>query len=227
MFPESCIENIMDETSDKPPALLVFLKLPVAGAVKTRLAKHVGDAKACAIYRTLVSRQLEQLPQGWPVRIYYTGQGGEAQVRAWIHQDDFHYVPQINGDLGARLHCAFEETFQAGYSSAIAIGGDCPYLTADTIRGAALRMQEADVIFGPALDGGYYLIGMKQLFCECFDAIPWGQDDVLNVSLGKLKDSGVSMKLLEKLEDVDDVASWERACKVLGIAGESDYSCGQ
>jgi len=191
------------------PRILIYLKAPRIGTVKTRLAREVGDEAALAIYRELVERQLRQLPAGWPVEIHHAPADAGDEMRAWLGPG-YDYHPQCDGDLGARLVHGFASNFARGARAVLAIGGDCPTLDASCLEQAARELLVQDVVLGPATDGGYYLIGLRQNTPELFTGIPWSTAEVLGATLRRAKAAGLSVHLLDEKEDIDDAAAWRR-----------------
>lgn len=197
----------------KLPAILVFLKAPVPGQVKTRLARDLGDEAACEIYRRMVERQLAALPSGWPVEIHFAPTAARTDFAAWLGPG-YVYFPQIEGDLGLRLRFATAAAFERGHPGAILIGGDCPALDASDLKRAAHCLASGtDVAIGPASDGGYYLLGLRAVAeaLLVFEDVPWSTERVAQVTIERVKALGLRLTQLEEKEDVDDLASYRRA----------------
>ena len=112
-----------------------------------------------------------------------------------------------------RLRAGFKQGFQAGFSKIAAIGTDCVELECSLIQKAWQKLSgDCDLVFGPARDGGYYLVAMNQVeSCVIFDEIPWSSASTLAVSLARAEKAGYRVSLLEKLSDVDTIADWQRA----------------
>lgn len=180
-------------------ALIIFIKNPVAGQVKTRLAAQVGPAKALEVYLKLL-----QHTRGTALQIacdrYLFSTGGNT-MSPWEH-----FIPaqQVEGDLGEKMFHAFTSLFNKKYDRVIIIGSDCPGLNPLHINKAFDQLNHADVVLGPATDGGYYLLGLKKMIPEIFNGISWSSDQVLNQTLATLKQLSYSYKLLEYLTDVDE-----------------------
>lgn len=196
--------------SEPPPLVLVFLKAPRPGFVKTRLARDLGPAQAARIYRRLAEAQLEKIPRDWLVEIRYAPRGARAEMRAWLGPR-WHLRVQRSGDLGVRLTAAFAQAFKNGAHRVFAVGADCPELDAARLQRAADALTLADVVLGPARDGGYYLIGLRRPAPALFKGIPWSTTAVLRETRRRARAAGWRVRLLDELEDVDDVASWRRA----------------
>ena len=186
---------------------MLFAKAPRAGLVKTRLAAELGDERAVDIYRAIVERQLREIPPAWQVEVHFTPVEAEEEMRAWLGPHR-HYRPQSDGDLGRRLRKAFGAAFSRGATTVMAIGGDCPELDRATFHEAATRLGRADLVLGPATDGGYYLLALRRAVPELFDNIPWSSDQVLATTLARAKLFGLSRELLTPKDDIDDAKTY-------------------
>lgn len=195
------------------PTIALFLKAPRLGAVKSRLAASLGEAAAAAIYRRLAERQLRALPAGWPVAVHFDPPEARPEMTAWLGaiQAGLRFAAQCPGDLGERLVAAFAAEFAGGVPAVIAIGGDCPGLDATVLTAARDALIEHDAVLGPAVDGGYYLIGLKACCPAVFASIAWGTASVLEQTRARLRESKLHWSELPVLEDVDDEAAWARA----------------
>ncbi|MGH8019087.1 MAG: TIGR04282 family arsenosugar biosynthesis glycosyltransferase [Opitutaceae bacterium] len=205
------------------PTVLAFLKAPKEGEVKTRLARAIGTREALEVYRTLAGQQLTRIPRLWPVRVLFTPDDAGDVMRAWLGNGRI-YEPQGSGDLGARLRRAFASAFAAGAPRVLAIGGDCPTLRAADLECARDGLETVNVVIGPARDGGYYLIGLDHPRPELFNGIRWSTPDVCAETLRRIHRSGLTCKLLDEKEDVDDLASWQRHRTGLGPADRESTS---
>src|SRR5436189_1293071 len=142
--------------------LIVFVKAPRPGAVKTRLAKAIGAPAAGAAYRRLVETLLHQLQGVGGVELCFSPDDASGEVQHWL-KEGWSSSPQGGGDLGQRLQSAFQRAFHAGAKRVAIIGSDCPAVSVGDIRKAWDGLQMHDVVLGPATDGGYWLIGLRQL----------------------------------------------------------------
>lgn len=203
------------------PTLVLMLKAPRAGRVKTRLAADLGDAEAVRIYRLLVERQLRAVPAGWSTEIHYDPPDAEAEMRAWIEPLSIGRAPvfnaQCDGNLGERLGHAMLNAFARRAETVIFAGGDCPGLDTTVLQEAGEALAAADVVIVPALDGGYVAIGVRSYRLGLFNGIAWSTADVLVQTLSRVKEAGLSCAVLGTLEDVDDTAAWERAKAEFGL----------
>jgi hypothetical protein len=183
----------------------LMLKAPREGFVKTRLAKDVGPARAVAVYRRLVEWQMRQIPAGWNIYVAFAPDDALDEMRAWLGTGP-ELFPQSAGDLGDRLASAMARL----PTPLIFLGGDCPSLTTERLNEAAGALGSSGVVIWPAVDGGYCLLGLSAVVPQIFEGIAWGTDSVFQQTLERLP-SGVELAICEPpLEDVDDVASWER-----------------
>ena len=197
----------MNGRTHPQPVVMLFAKAPRAGTVKTRLAADVGEERAVDLYRAMVERQLREVPAGWQVEIHFDPVDAEDDMRAWLGSAH-HYRPQADGDLGRRLKKAFGAAFSRGATTVIAIGGDCPELDQETFHEAVTRLARAELVLGPATDGGYYLLALRRPAPELFDNIPWSSNQVASMTLARAKILGLSRELLTPKDDIDDIASY-------------------
>jgi rSAM/selenodomain-associated transferase 1 len=189
----------------------LFLKAPRPGTVKTRLAASVGEAEAVRIYRGLAERQLNALERkpDRRIEIHYAPEGAESEMRAWLGED-LDCLPQCEGDLGDRLAYAVERAFQSGAKHVFCLGADCPALEESHIQQAGKALRDVDVVFGPATDGGYYLLALKACHPCLFRDIPWSTSNTLEVSRLRASAAGLSVALLKQESDVDTLEDWQR-----------------
>lgn len=178
--------------------LIVFVKNIILGKVKTRLAKTIGDEGAFQIYSELV-RITEEETQKVKARkhIYFSD---VIIASKWENDQKF---TQEGIDLGARMKNAVLHGFEQGYENVIVIGSDLPDISSDVIENAFQQLTSNDVVFGPADDGGYYLLGMSQMIPSIFENKPWSESNLLDVTLQEISEQGKSVAMLETLNDID------------------------
>jgi rSAM/selenodomain-associated transferase 2/rSAM/selenodomain-associated transferase 1 len=202
--------------SEERRRLILFARFPVPGKVKTRLIPALGAEGATTLHRRLVLRALRasyEASHAAPAELELHFDGGTEQAMSHWLGDNVRFFPQYAGNLGERMGAAFEESFRTGSTATIIIGSDCPGLSPDAITTAFARLGETPVVLGPALDGGYYLIGLTRPMPELFRGIPWGTDRVLADSLAVLKHRNCNASLLEPLADIDrpeDLCAWRQ-----------------
>lgn len=184
--------------------LVLFARYPTAGAAKTRLIPALGPEGAAGVHRQLTERTLGVLlGSELPVELHYTG-AADADFRAWLG-NGFALVEQAKGDLTGRLLAALYP------APVIFFGADTPDLSAHHVAQAVAALETHPVVLGPADDGGYYLIGMKQPMPELLDHMPWSTDQVMPETLRRLAEAGIPTALLDTLHDCDrpeDLARW-------------------
>lgn len=183
--------------------LAIFVKNLEPGKVKTRLAADTGPEKAMEVYKTLLQithKACLPLPcQKW---VHYSTFINRQDL--W-NQGGFEKRQQHGPTLGSRMASAFSDMFASGVSRAVLVGSDCPGLTTDLLTTALEALETHDVVLGPALDGGYYLIGMKKLWLEMFHDKPWSTDMVFAETMMDVKMLKLTDFQLPALRDVDTV----------------------
>ena len=201
-------------------AVVMFARVPQLGRVKTRLAVTVGDERALAIYRglghlVLARTRSDIRPAGRTIVAHTPDDGGDA-VREWLG-DDVQTEPQGDGDLGERMLRAMQRRMEEGSECVVAIGMDCPELSMDVLDAAFAALGEHEVVFGPAPDGGYYLVGVHRrvaasAMAALFRGVPWSSPDTLQASLDRAAREGLRTRLLEPRDDIDtldDYRAWQ------------------
>lgn len=200
------------------PTLLVCLKHPTAGRVKTRLAASLGPQQAAELYRHWIGQVFDSIqPIRREVRIvaYFTG-ADLAAFSDWKHLAD-EWWQQPDGDLGARLAQGFARAAAAGGSIA-AIGTDCLDLDATLLTEAFESLENHDAVFGPTLDGGYYLVGTSRLLPGFFDGIPWSTPQTLAAHRDLCQSNGWSYSQLPARRDIDTLQDWQAYCDAASSA---------
>lgn len=186
--------------------IIVFVKNTERGSVKTRLAKVIGHARAREVYNELVDitrEAVNSLPfDKW---VYFS----EAENRTQWASD--HTAVQHGNDLGEKMCNAFKDAFRAGYEEVILIGSDLPDISGTIIESAFDSLGNAEMVLGPADDGGYYLVGMTRLIDGVFRDKPWSQPQLLQSTLDELKANKMSVSLLQSLNDVDTYEDYVRS----------------
>lgn len=178
--------------------LIVFVKNIKLGKVKTRLAKTIGNQGAFEVYSELVKiTELATENILTDKRIYFS----DAIVNTkWKNHSK---LVQEGKDIGERMKNAFTKGFQDGYDRIVLIGSDLPDINEKHIENGFKALNESEVTFGPAEDGGYYLIGLSEINTYIFENKPWSKSHLLHETLDELKQKKVSFKLLETLNDID------------------------
>jgi rSAM/selenodomain-associated transferase 1 len=185
--------------------LIIFTRNPELGKVKTRLAKSVGDETALEIYQFLLDKTKE-VTQGLDCTkvIFYSKEIGQDDI--W-DRNLYEKEVQFGSDLGVKMKNAFETGFDNNYDKVLVIGSDLYDLEASHINEAFEELDNSDVVIGPALDGGYYLLGLKKVYPEIFKNKSWGTSSVRKDTLKNLEK--VDVHLLAMLNDVDIIEDIE------------------
>lgn len=179
-------------------ALLIFVRKPEWGKVKTRLAADVGNDMALDIYQKLLQYTQDITSTADADRFVFAT---APLHHAWPDTD---MRVQGEGDLGARMTKAFEEIFAEGYRKVMIIGSDCASLTPAHLSRAFAALDTHDLVIGPAADGGYYLLGMTAFFPALFQEIHWSTDTVLSATLSRAEALSLRVHLLDTLTDIDE-----------------------
>ena len=185
--------------------LIIFTRNPILGKVKTRLAKTVGDKTALDIYTFLLKKTKEiTLDTPCDKLVYYS----EKLIKNDIWNcNSFRKEVQSGEDLGAKMKNSFYDAFENNYRKVVLIGSDIYDLESYHINEAFKKLDTNDVVMGPALDGGYYLIGLKKMHPKIFDNKRWGSSTVRKDTLKNLEK--VDVHLLPVLNDVDVIEDIE------------------
>jgi rSAM/selenodomain-associated transferase 1 len=196
--------------------LIIFTRYPEPGKTKTRMIATLGEEGAAMLQRqmtenTLTQAQKLQRDRKLSVEVYFAG-GNELLMQDWLGSD-LVYRQQCEGDLGQRMVSAFKQTFAMRATRVVMIGIDCPDLNEMILAEAFERLSEHDLVLGPAVDGGYYLIGLNRLISELFTGISWGTSTVLATTQKIANQLGLNAYYLPRLHDIDrpeDLPIWQR-----------------
>jgi len=182
--------------------LLIFVKNPLPGKVKTRLARHIGNEGAVKAYHKLLNiTKNAALNANCESRAYY----GD-----FVNREDLWSEPQFEkklqkgNNLGQRMNNAFKTAFNDGYHKVVIIGSDCPEITGEIINRAFELMDSSEVVVGPAADGGYYLLGMRK-YHNLFEKKQWSTSSVLQDTVNDLEQKEISYQMLTVLSDLDTI----------------------
>ncbi len=182
--------------------LIIFVRNPIIGKVKTRLAATLGDEKTIAIYLKLLEHT-RSISMGLQCDRSVFCDEKPALGPEW-KTDDFFITVQRGNDLGERMSNAFKEVFEEGASSMIIIGCDCPGLSTKIIDEGFEKLKEFDLVIGPAKDGGYYLLGMKRPILQLFEDMKWSTSSVFDETMITASQLGLSIYRLPVLADIDE-----------------------
>ena len=186
------------------PIILLFIKAPVKGRVKSRLAKAVGDEAALELYRRFILDIIATLKEtGAPFRVFFFPAASSSEVSGLLGGLDAR--PQQGNDLGKRMEDAFRVVFSEGRRRAILIGSDIPDLPASIITDAYRALEKQNAVIGPARDGGYYLIGFNKssFHPSIFRGIAWGTNSVFDETMKALQEAALTVWRAPVWGDVD------------------------
>ncbi len=195
-------------------AIGLMAKFPIKGKVKTRLGKDIGDELALQVYEKLLDNAVETL-HSLPDSTFLTSVFIDPPDYIDKFENHFRnikkYYLQEGIDLGARMHNAIEKLLSINsIDKAILIGADIPEIDRSILSKAFDSLKNNDLVIGPTYDGGYYLIGMKQLHQELFTNLNWSTDTVLEKTLNIAKDRNLKVACLKTLSDIDDLSDLKR-----------------
>lgn len=177
--------------------LIIFIKNPVKGKVKTRLAATIGDEKALEVYLKLIDYTLNLVKAlNVEVNLFFSDLVISDYPFSMKHL-------QKGNDLGDKMKNAFKKCFDEGGKNVVIIGTDCAELTKEIIDEAFKELENNSVVIGPALDGGYYLLGMNQFYSTIFNGIEWSTSSVYNETKMILEKENISLGVLPILSDID------------------------
>jgi len=207
-------------------AVIIFARAPIPGQAKTRLIPALGASAAADLYRCFL---LDCLDRAGKVAAEVYVAAAEPEQRDAVRAIAAEVCPraevtvQSGRDLGERMSAAFDEAFRRGHPSALILGTDIPSLPFDRVDRALLLLRDRQVVLGPCLDGGYYLIGLQAPAPRLFQQIDWGSGSVLVDTLMRARSLSLSVSLLEPWLDVDtpqDLAMLRSYLHALSLAGE-------
>ena len=193
----------------KKKLLIVFAKNKQLGKVKTRLAATIGDEAALRVYERLLSitEEATKSLNKIEVRIYYSN---AIDSETWVGFPE--KFVQSGETLGDRMLNAFERGFKDGYDQIVGIGADLDQMDGETIEQAHQLLASNDFVFGPAEDGGYYLIGINgEKGTYVFDNKPWSTSDLLKVTLEEIDSKNDTYTLLDTRNDIDQIEDLQKS----------------
>ncbi len=199
--------------------ILLFVKWPEPGRVKTRIAATVGAARAAEIYKALVAAVCARLPRAVPVIVWFDPAEKREEIRGWLGPmlpQAVEWLAQAPGDLGARLKRAFADAFAAGWERVAVVGSDCVDISGAIFDDAWSALESADVAAGPTRDGGYYLLALRTENAALFENIRWSTEHTLADTEGRAEAAGLRVRRLEMLDDVDTAEDWARVAPLPG-----------
>jgi rSAM/selenodomain-associated transferase 2/rSAM/selenodomain-associated transferase 1 len=188
--------------------LVLFLKYPQKGTIKTRLANRIGDSLTLQLYECFIRDMLDKLISlPYDLHIFVAPANKVTAMCQWLGRN-LPVHAQAGRDLGERMKQSFDKMFQMGYESCVLMGSDFPDLPGSVLTDAFEGLKTVEAVIAPAADGGYYLIGFQRHhFCESvFKNVTWSTDRVFQQTMEIFKQKKIRIKILRKWWDVDDLA---------------------
>lgn len=200
---------------NNPIVVALFVRVPIPGRVKTRLAVNLGNAGACHLYRAMVDDILHNIKAcGYPIYLFHDGADQSELPDKWLQAAD-NIVIQRGESIGERMDAAFEHCFAEEIEQVILIGSDIPELDSKIIISASNALKNYDAVIAPAADGGYCLIGLQQRAYHpaLFQDIPWSTERVLRTTIEKCERRHLRVTLLKVLQDIDTIDDIKAYCE--------------
>jgi|YNPNPStandDraft_1061719.scaffolds.fasta_scaffold29926_1 rSAM/selenodomain-associated transferase 1 len=185
--------------------LLIFVRYPKRGEVKRRLSLILDEDTVLDLYRCFVIDTMSlAFRVSVPFIICYTPSESLSLFKKWLGSS-YDYAPQTGRDLGERMMNSFQYAFKHGYKRVVLIGSDCPDLPERLVSDAYESLGKHDVVLGPAADGGYYLIGLREQALDptLFQGVEWGASNVFNETMNRCSLKGYTVSVLPQWWDVD------------------------
>jgi uncharacterized protein len=195
--------------------VVVFARYPEPGFAKTRLIPVLGREGAAELHRKMTERTLSRVRslariRGVSLEVRYVG-GDRTKMMGWLGSD-LTFRRQRGANLGSRMAGAFRQAFKDGAKRVVIIGTDCPAITTRLLKDALDSLYRHELVVGPAVDGGYYLIGLRRVIPDLFQAVKWGTNEVLAETMRRAAKFGVTAAVLPTEGDVDcpeDLYLWD------------------
>jgi len=211
------------QTVVTPRRVLLFIRAPQLGRVKTRLEKKMDAITVLGLYRCFVEDIIQTLTSGgYDITVYAAPSHKVPAVQAWLGSTIYTQA-QTGRGLGEKMRNAFSNVFAMGMEQAVLIGSDFPDLDIDIIHEAFVSLQNSDVTIGPAKDGGYYLLGFRKDAFDgnVFTGIDWGTEHVYQQTLRRILDAGLKGHVLPSWQDIDtyeDLSAFYHRSKAKGLS---------
>lgn len=201
-------------------ALVIMARYPVPGQTKTRLGRVIGDNEAADLYQAFLIDLAQRFASLMDYDICWAYTPATVDYQAYMQKlvptlaSSMHYFPQEGEDFNTRLLNAFKWTHAHGYQHTVLIGSDSPHISIAVVTQARAVLDEADVVLGPAEDGGYYLIAMHQPH-DVFSGIPMSTSVVLSMTVEAARRQHLTVQQLETLFDIDEITDLQRLARLL------------
>ena len=184
--------------------VILLVKEPVPGSVKTRLQSALSEQKSCLLYRAFVEDFLDHLKTLKNVCLCVAYHGRLENIQTWLGQDHYRYIAQGTGDLGVKMRRVFNWSFSQGAKRCVILGSDNPTLPASRINDALALLEKKDVVLGPAWDGGFYLIGLRHAE-NIFSGVQWSTNKVFEQVVFRVMKQGKKLGLIDPWYDIDEL----------------------
>lgn len=207
-------------------AIVVYAKAPIEGYVKTRLCPPLTGDEAASLHGSLVMDLLEccQVVKGCDRILAGAPTGQHPFFKAMETRFQVKLWEQSGEDLGARMAKTFQDGLRSAYQALVIVGTDIPGISPQLLTQAVSVLQNHDVVLGPTLDGGYYLIGLRKPVPELFQHIPWSTSQVCALTEQKVKALGLSLARLPTLRDIDTIEDVQAFIQELKRPGSTPIS---
>lgn len=198
--------------------LMIFAKAPVIGYVNTRLVPDIGVEAATRLQTELIDLRMKQFghTDKIDVQLWCSPDTHHDNFRRCADENDISLQQQDGTDLGTRMRHAFSLAFER-YERAVLIGTDAPEIDHAWVKRALDALEDHDVVFVPAEDGGYVLIGMRSSYGDVFRSVPWGTSEVLRVTRQNIIAQKLTWRELETSWDIDCLDDYRRYCNYIKL----------
>lgn len=208
-------------SKSKTDSIIIFLRYPRNGQVKTRLAKTTSSEFALRFYKSSAENLVSYAKKIPKINrfVFYANKDEKDLITHWLGSKLF-FAPQEGDDLGTRMKIAFEKVFSTGAQKVIIVGTDIPDLSKKIIQKSFEYLDNSDVVIGPSKDGGYYLLGMKKVYLNLFEDIEFSTSSVYSETIKKINELNLNFHILPELQDIDtedDLLKWLNSSSVNSI----------
>lgn len=199
------------------PRVLLMMKAPREGQVKTRLAAEIGHRNATLLYRGFTEHLCRVLFSNaaapWESVFACTPSDSIDEIQGWLRSivhERVRFVPQVDGDLGARLEAQFAAAFSEGAPAVLAVGTDCLEISREEVESCLDSLKTHDVVLGEALDGGYWCIGLSGPHFGLFRQMPWSRPDLAATTRARARTLGLRVAERARRRDIDERSDLDR-----------------
>lgn len=206
-------------------ALVIVARYPIAGQTKTRLGRVIGASEAADLYQAFLTDLAQRFAPLSDYDLCWAYTPATVDYQAYMQKlvptlaSSMHYFPQEGEDFNTRLLNAFKWTQARGYQRTVLIGSDSPHISTAVVTQARAALDKADIVLGPAEDGGYYLIAMHQPH-DVFSGIPMSTSIVLSMTIEVAQRQHLIVQQIETLFDIDEVTDLQRLARLLDTNNE-------